>query len=232
MIKYTKLINLNNIELNPDRPPLGTVLWLHGLGADGHDFVPIASELNLPNNLPLRFIFPHAPLRPVTINNGYVMRAWFDIASMPLAQQIDEEGIARSVTLLSQWIEEEIKHGISANKIILAGFSQGTVIALHTGLRSPKRLAGILALSGALPAAEKLLIEKNAANASIPIFMAHGMKDQVIPIMLGQASAEILKKNRYPVTWRSYPMAHTVCKEEIQDVAAWLIDIFSNVHTK
>jgi phospholipase/carboxylesterase len=222
MINYTKSINLHNIELDPAHPPLGSVLWLHGLGADGHDFVPIVSELHLSPELPLRFIFPHAPLRPVTINNGYVMRAWFDIAGVPLDQQIDEAGIARSVTLVNQWIEEEIERNIPANKIILAGFSQGAVIALHAGLRYPKKLGGIIALSGALPAFEKLFAEKSPANDSTPIFMAHGVEDAVIPILLGQASADLLKKQGYPLTWRSYPMAHSVCKEETQDISKWL----------
>jgi phospholipase/carboxylesterase len=225
MIKYTKLINLHNIELNPEHSPIGSVLWLHGLGADGHDFVPIVSELNLPSDLPLRFIFPHAPLRPVTMNNGYVMRAWFDIPGMPIDKQIDEEGIARSVSLVNQWIEEEIQRAIPTNNIILAGFSQGAIIALHTALRYPKQLGGTIALSGALPAAEKLLMEKSTVNDSLPIFMAHGIHDMVIPMMLGEASAEILKKNGYPITWRSYPMAHSVCNEEIQDISKWLTSV-------
>jgi phospholipase/carboxylesterase len=225
MIKYSKLIHLHNIELNPELPPIGSVLWLHGLGADGHDFVPIVSELKLTTDLPLRFIFPHAPLRPITMNNGYVMRAWFDIPGMPIDRQIDEEGISRSVTLVNQWIEEEIQRGIPANKIILAGFSQGAVIALHAGLRYPKSLGGVVALSGALPAADKLFLEKSHANISIPIFMAHGTDDMVISMMLGEASAELLKKNGYPVTWRSYSMAHSVCNEEIQDITKWLTSV-------
>jgi phospholipase/carboxylesterase len=222
MIKYSKTTNLHNIELDPEHPPVGSVLWLHGLGADGHDFVPIVPELSLPPTLPLRFIFPHAPLRPVTINNGYVMRAWFDIVGVSLDMHIDEEGIARSVSLVNQWVEAEIQRGIPANKIVLAGFSQGAVIALHAGLRYPKRLGGILALSGALPGAEKVFLEKHAANADLPIFIAHGTEDSVIPMLLGQASAQILQKHQYPVTWRSYAMAHSVCNEEIQDIAQWL----------
>ena len=222
MTKYTKVTNLHSIELDPEQSPIGSILWLHGLGADGHDFAPIVPELNLPKSLPLRFIFPHAPLRPVTINNGYVMRAWFDVYGVSLDMEIDEEGIARSVTLVNQWIEDEINRGIPANKIVLAGFSQGAVIALHAGLRYPKRLGGILALSGALPAAEKVFAEKSQANATVPIFIAHGSEDTVIPMLLGQASAQILEKQGYPTTWRSYKMPHSVCNEEIQDIAQWL----------
>jgi phospholipase/carboxylesterase len=222
MIKYTKVINLHNIELNPEQPPIGSVLWLHGLGADGHDFVPIVPELKLPTNCPTRFIFPHAPLRPVTINNGYVMRAWFDVYSAALDMQFDEEGIARSVSLINEWIASEIDRGIPAGKIILAGFSQGAVVALHAGLRYPKRLGGILALSGALPAAEKVFMEKSPANTSLPIFIAHGTEDTVIPLQLGQASAQVLKMQGYPTAFRSYAMPHSVCNEEIQDIATWL----------
>lgn len=225
MTKYTKITNLHNVELMPTGNPIGSVLWLHGLGADGHDFVPIVPELNLPTNLPLRFVFPHAPLRPVTMNNGYVMRAWFDISSVSLDMKIDEEGISQSVTMVNQWIQDELQRGIPANKIVLAGFSQGAVIALHAGLRYSKSLGGILALSGALPAAEKLLLEKNPANTSTPVFIAHGTEDTVIPIMLGQASAQFLEMNGYPMTWRSYPMPHSICSEEVQDIAKWLTSV-------
>jgi phospholipase/carboxylesterase len=150
------------------------------------------------------------------------MRAWFDIYHAALDMQIDEKGIAHSVILVNQWIENEIGRGIPTDKIILAGFSQGAVIALHAGLRYPKRLGGVLALSGALPAADKVFMEKSTANTSIPIFIAHGSEDAVIPLQLGEASAQLLKTNGYPTTWRSYPMPHTVCNEEIQDIAKWL----------
>jgi len=228
MIKYTNKTLLNSVELVPENAPIGSVLWLHGLGADGHDFVPVVPELDLPKTLPLRFIFPHAPLRPVTINNGYVMRAWFDIYGVSLDMEIDEEGIGQSVALVNQWIADEIKRGISADKIILAGFSQGAVIALHAGLRYPERLGGILALSGALPAAERLFSERSPANDGLPIFIAHGSEDTVIPMMLGQASAQLLEKKGYQTTWRSYQMPHSVCHQEIQDIAKWLCLVFKH----
>jgi phospholipase/carboxylesterase len=222
MIKYTKITHLDRIELNPDLPVVGSVLWLHGLGADGHDFAPIVPELNLPSHMPLRFIFPHAPLRPVTINNGYVMRAWFDILGLSFDAHTDDKGIGESSSSVHQWIQEEQERGIRPENIILAGFSQGAVIALHAGLRYPERLGGVLALSGALPSAEKLFKEKSVANTSLPIFIAHGIKDKVLPIQLGEMSAKLLENEGYPVTWKQYDMAHSVCPQEMKDISQWL----------
>lgn len=227
MIKYTKTTHLNRVELNPEQPPVGSILWLHGLGADGHDFVPLVPELNLPSFLPLRFIFPHAPLQPVTINNGYVMRAWFDIKGLSFDAQIDEEGIAKSVSSVHQWIEEEKQRGIPSQNIILAGFSQGAAVALHAGLRFPTKLGGIIALSGVLPAADKLFKEKNIANNSLPILIAHGTTDSVIPIRLGEMSATLLKNHGYQTTWKQYDMGHSVCPEEIRDISQWFVNQFS-----
>ena len=227
MIKYTKTTHLNRVELNPEQQPLGSVLWLHGLGADGHDFVPLIPELKLPDSLPLRFIFPHAPLQPVTINNGYVMRAWFDITGLSFEAQVDEAGIAKSVSSVHQWIEEEKQRGILSHQIILAGFSQGAAIVLQAGLRCPEPLGGIIALSGALPAADKLFREKSKANTSLPIFIAHGTTDPVIPIRLGEMSATLLKNQGYPTTWKEYNMAHSVCPAEVRDISQWLIDQIS-----
>lgn len=215
-----------HIEINPDQPAIGSVIWLHGLGADGSDFVPIVPELKLPSSLPLRFIFPHAPMRPVTINNGYVMRAWFDIYSLNNLQQIDHDGITESITTLNKLIDQEVKRGIPEDKIVLAGFSQGAAIALATGLLYQKSLAGILALSGYLPQPEKILTESNVANDSTPIFLAHGTEDLIVPFALGEHLYDVLLKNEYLVKWHSYAMAHAVCGEEIGDIAEWLREIF------
>lgn len=224
MMTYQKTNNINNIELSPSSPAVGSVIWLHGLGADGHDFEPIAPELNLPASLPLRFIFPHAPIRPVTINNGFAMRAWFDIYSMNINQRIDEEGITKSVSIVRNLIEHEKSLGISTKNIVLAGFSQGSVIALSTGLSYPEPLAGVIALSGFLPNAEQLIANVREYNKSLPIFIAHGNQDLVVPCMLGQITADVLTKAGYPVTWKEYAMAHSICGEEVHDIAGWLTD--------
>jgi phospholipase/carboxylesterase len=222
MIKYTKTVHLDNIELNPDQSPIGSVLWLHGLGADGHDFVPIVPELHLPMQCPLRFIFPHAPLQPVTRNNGYVMRAWFDMAEIAIDMHVDEKGIARSVALINERIEQELNRGISPSHIVLAGFSQGGVIALHAGLRYPQKLGGIISLSSALPALDIVLKEKNPSNTQTPIFIAHGTNDDVLPIDFGKMSAQQLKNHGYSITWQEYNMGHSVCSQEIHDLSQWL----------
>lgn len=217
---------LDAIEINPTQKEIGSVIWLHGLGADGNDFVPIVQELNLPSDLPLRFVFPHAPLRPVTINNGYVMRAWFDIYSMSLTQKIDDAGIADSVKHLEKLIDHELQRGVPSNKIVLAGFSQGAVIALSTGLRYPKPLAGMLALSGFLPNADKILAEATAENFTTPILVAHGTEDPIAPVALGQYVYDTLQKSKYRVSFHRYAMPHSVCGEEIGDIAEWLHTVF------
>ncbi len=222
MITYTQTSNASLIEMMPSVPAVGSLIWLHGLGADGTDFLSLVSELRLPAHLPLRFIFPHAPLQPVTINNGYVMRAWFDIYSKQIDQRIDQAGIANSVKLLNELIENEQRKGILTKNIILGGFSQGAVIALTTGLGYPERLAGVIALSGYLPNAAEVLENRNQANQIMPVFLAHGTEDQIVPFSLGQATAAALEKQRVPVTWRSYRMSHSVCAEEISDITQWL----------
>jgi phospholipase/carboxylesterase len=214
---------LQAIELNTGHNPLGTVIWMHGLGADGNDFVPVVKELDLPETLPLRFIFPHAPMRPVTINGGHVMRAWYDITEISSTERtVDEAGIRDSQLAIEAFIEREISRGIAANRIVLAGFSQGGAIALQTGLRHSQALAGILALSTYLPLASTLEAEAGSANRSIPIFMAHGEQDTVIPISIAENSVKELHRNNYKVDWREYPMAHSVSMEEIGDIGVWL----------
>jgi len=204
-----------------------SVIWLHGLGADGSDFVPMVSELNLPNELGVRFIFPHAPVQAITMNQGYQMRAWFDIYEMSLSAEIDELGISNSVKQVEHLIAQETAKGISTSEIILAGFSQGAVIALTTGLTHAKKLGGIIALSGYLPLAEKVIINSSEANKDIPIFIAHGTDDNVLPYALGKNTYVALENAGYPVDWHSYVMNHSVCSQEIQDIKKWLQDIYA-----
>jgi phospholipase/carboxylesterase len=214
------------IEIETGRQPTATVIWLHGLGADGRDFEPIVPELRLPSAVPIRFIFPHAPHRPVTINGGSVMRAWYDIRTAEFVQREDEAGIRESEQTVRDLIAQEHKRGIPSQRVVLAGFSQGGAIALHTGVRYPERLAGIMALSTYLPLADSFTTEAHAANQTVPIFMAHGTEDPIIPIERGRQSADLLKRAGADVMWRTYDMAHSVCIEEIGDIAAWLIRIF------
>ena len=214
---------LQAIELNTGLDPVGTIIWMHGLGADGNDFVPVVKELGLPDNLPLRFIFPHAPMRPVTINAGNVMRAWYDIIEISSNERkVDEAGIRESQRAIEALIEREISRGIPANKIVLAGFSQGGAIALQTGLRHAQALAGILALSTYLPLASSLEAEASSANRNIPIFMAHGEQDTVIPISIAENSFKELGRLGYKTDWHEYPMPHSVSMEEIENIGAWL----------
>ena len=204
------------IAIETGARPQAAVIWLHGLGADGHDFEPIVPELRL--SLPLRFIFPHAPVRPVTINNGMRMRAWYDIFQFGGGAE-DEQGIRASQKLVEVLIEEERQKGIG--KIVLAGFSQGGAIALQTALRHTERLAGVLALSTYLPLASRLP-EAGAANRETPIFMAHGLHDEIIPVRRAEQSRDALKQAGYPVEWHVYPMPHSVSAEEIRDIAQFL----------
>lgn len=226
MTLYQKSIANNTIQILPSAPAKGSVIWLHGLGADGNDFVPIVSELDLANTLPLRFIFPHAPLIPVTINNGHTMRAWFDIYSSNIDQRVDQKGIDRSINIVHQLIEQEESAGIPTDKIVLAGFSQGAVMALLTGLTFSKPLAGLMALSGFLPMEEKTVSQFTATNRTVPIFIAHGTQDGVVPFQLGETTANMLNQYQYPVTWKEYPMPHSVSAEEVRDIATWLHGIY------
>lgn len=214
---------METLEITTGANPSGAVIWLHGLGADGHDFAPIVPELGLPSPLAVRFIFPHAPLLPVTINNGYVMPAWYDVRSLDLRQAEDEAGIRASQQQVEALIRQEEARGIPAARIVLAGFSQGGAIALHTGLRHGALLAGVLALSTYLPLPHTLAAEASLANAGLPIFMAHGTSDSVIPIDQGMASRDFLEERGHAVDWREYSMAHSVCQEEITDIGQWLV---------
>jgi phospholipase/carboxylesterase len=213
---------LPSIELETGSAPAASVIWLHGLGADGNDFVPIVPELGLPETPAVRFVFPHAPVRRVTINNGYPMRAWYDIAAADLASRADLDGVRQSQSQLEALIAREQQRGIAAVRIVVAGFSQGGAIALYTGLRHSEKLAGILALSTYLVDATALLREAAPANRDVPIFMAHGTADPVVRFEWGEASKRTLEANGYRVEWHSYRMEHSVCIEEIEAVGAWL----------
>lgn len=209
------------IEIETGARPEAAVIWLHGLGADGHDFEPVVPQLGLPEAPGVRFIFPHAPVRPVTINDGMRMRAWYDILQLGGGPE-DEAGIRASQALVEALLQRETSRGIHAQRVVLAGFSQGGAIALQTGLRYAGRLAGILALSTYLPLAATLERERSAVNRDVPVFMAHGRHDDLIPFARAQRSREMLETLGYEVQWRDYPMPHAVCAEEIADIAAWL----------
>lgn len=216
---------LEAIEVETGASPQASVIWMHGLGADGNDFVPLVQELGLSGAPDIRFVFPHAPMQPVSINNGYVMRAWYDVKWGDLegqSKQADEQGVRASQAAIGQLIEREISRGISADKIVLAGFSQGGAVALQTGLRYPQRLAGVMALSTYLPLGESLAQEATAENRTTPVFMAHGTQDAVVAYSMGTRSRDVLVQAGYAVEWREYPMAHSVCLEEIRDLGAWL----------
>jgi phospholipase/carboxylesterase len=217
---------LDRTELNPKRPAEYAVIWLHGLGADGHDFEPIVPALNLPEDLPVRFVFPHAPMRPVTINGGMVMRAWYDILDLT-SRKVNLPDILEASGFLQDLIQHEIEAGIDAGRIVLAGFSQGGAIALHTGLRYDVPLAGIMALSTYSPTYAALPQERTLANANVSILMAHGRFDPMIPISAALETRDALMRLGYPVQWQEYPMQHEVCLEEIQSIREWLIEIFS-----
>jgi len=210
------------VEIESKTPAKHTVIWLHGLGADGQDFVPIVPELKLPNDLAVRFIFPHATIRPVTINAGYEMRAWYDIAGIQLDAIIDREGILASAQMIEELIAQENSRGVPTENIILGGFSQGAVMALTIGLRRATPLAGIVALSGYFPLADETLAQTNNTVRDTPIFLAHGTQDFMVPFALGQMSYQLLKEAHCQVSWHAYPMGHAVCGEEIRDIGEWI----------
>ena len=216
----TQLLETIQIETAPN--PTASVIWMHGLGADGNDFVPIVRELNLTGCPAIRFIFPHAPTMPVTINGGYVMRAWYDILGADLTRREDESGLRKSQKSIEDLIANEKARGIPAERIILAGFSQGCAMTLQTGLRYPEKLAGLICLSGYLPLHTAVPEERNAANQAMPIFMAHGEIDPVVPFQRAEQSREILKALDYNIEWHQYPMQHSVCIEEIEAIGDWL----------
>ena len=216
---------LETLEIESAPNPTAAVIWMHGLGADGNDFAPIVPELRLGKSPAIRFVFPHAPMMPVTINNGYVMRAWYDVSFGDLegnTRRADEKGVRASQARIGALIEREISRGIDGKKIVLAGFSQGGAIALQTGLRHPQRLAGIMALSTYLPLAETLAQEASAANRDVPIFYVHGTYDPVIPFQMATLSRDKLAAAGYRIEWHEYPMQHSVCLEEVAAIAEWL----------
>ena len=213
------------VEVESGPEPLASVIWLHGLGADGHDFEPIVHELRLPDTLPLRFVFPHAPVRPVTLNGGMAMRAWYDIISLDRDGPVDAAGIGESSELLESLVAREEQRGIDPGRIVLAGFSQGGAIAINTVLRAGRKLAGLMALSTWLPLRETL--QGGSVDPSTPVFMAHGQFDPMIPMQYGRAAAHALTEAGFDVDWRDYPMAHAVCPQEIDDIRAWLLRVLA-----
>ncbi|MDE2137615.1 MAG: dienelactone hydrolase family protein [Gammaproteobacteria bacterium] len=210
------------VEIETGANPTAAVIWLHGLGADGHDFEPIVPELVRPGERALRFVFPHAPIRPVTLNGGYAMRAWYDIVSLERRGPEDESGIRASQAAIETLIRRENARGIPAGRIVLAGFSQGGAMALFTGTRYGEKLAGIMGLSCYLLLAERFAAERVAANQSTPIFLAHGTQDPIVAPVLGEQAHATLQAAGYPVEWHAYAMPHSVCPQEVADIARWL----------
>ena len=220
-------MTLETLDITTADAPRTSLIVLHGLGADGNDFVPICDELELDAIGPVRFVFPHAPVRPVTINGGMAMRAWYDILGTDIARREDEAGLRESLVEVQALIERERARGIDASRIVLMGFSQGCAMTLLSGLRHSERLAGLVGLSGYLPLAASTAAERSAANQGLPIFMAHGRMDPVIPIARAIDSRDALQLLGYPVEWHEYPMPHSVCAEEIADLNAWLLRILA-----
>lgn len=216
---------LETIEIETAPDPQASIIVLHGLGADGNDFVPFAQELQLGSIGPVRWLFPHAPTRPVTINGGYVMRAWYDILGTDLAQREDEPGLRESLAHIEALIASERSRGIEASRIVVAGFSQGCAMTLMTGLRHAERLAGLVGMSGYLPLAASTAAQRSAANAGLPVFQAHGRSDPVIPMARAIASRDALLALGHPVEWHEYPMQHSVCAQEIADLNRWLLRV-------
>jgi phospholipase/carboxylesterase len=216
---------LDFVVVEPEGTPDSSIILMHGLGADGHDFEPLIDELQLPKSPAVRWVFPHAPLRPVTINGRQRMRAWFDVMEIDESAQEDVDGIRASAESVGALIRAERERGIPSERILLAGFSQGGAMALFTGLRWPERLAGVLALSSWLPAAASLAAEEHPANAAVPIFMAHGTADPIVPIRMAETTRGILTARSRDVEWRTYPMSHGVSKKEIDDIRAWVLRV-------
>ena len=219
---YTTHESEENVVLEPATTADAAVIWLHGLGADGYDFVPIVDELRLPPTLAVRFIFPHARPRPVTINNGFVMRAWYDITGLGPDRKEDDAGIRESAGAVNGYIEQQNARGVATERIVIAGFSQGGAIALQASLRYPKRLGGVMALSTYLPLRDSVAAEASPANKDLPILMCHGLRDPMIAAAIGNASRDQLVSLGYTVEWQSYPMEHQVCMEEVHDISRWL----------
>ena len=211
---------LPHLEINPKTPATATVIWLHGLGADGNDFAPLVPELKLPSSMAVRFIFPHAPEIPVTINGGYIMPAWYDILAMNLERQIDEQQLLASSTAISALIDREVERGIDSRRIIIAGFSQGGAVAYHAALSYPQPLGGLMALSSYF-ATHKTLVA-NTANSSLPIAIFHGIYDGVVSETLASQALQVLRGKGYSPVYKSYLMEHEVCMEEVADISQWL----------
>jgi phospholipase/carboxylesterase len=218
---------LEALEVETAASPGAAVIWMHGLGADGYDFVDVVPVLRLPPGLAVRFVFPHAPMRPVTINQGMVMRAWYDVRNDAGARREDEAGLRASQRQIEALIAREKARGVPARRLVLAGFSQGGAMALQTGLRHPERLAGIMALSCFLPQADTVGAEASPANRDVPVLLAHGVHDPVIPLARARRAHEILTGLGYAVEWHEYPMPHSVSNEEIRDIAAWLARVLA-----
>ncbi|MGE0796880.1 MAG: alpha/beta hydrolase [Lautropia sp.] len=225
-------VPLEGLELETGKLPTATIIVLHGLGADANDFVPIAQELDLAAAGDVRYVFPNAPVMPVTINNGYRMRSWYDILGTDLARREDEAGLRRSQARVAALIDRERSRGIAAARIVLMGFSQGCAMTLMTGLRYPERLAGLVGLSGYLPLAATLAAERDASNHEVPIFLAHGRSDPVVPIDRAIATRDALQALGYRVDWHDYPMPHSVCPEEVADLERWLLGVLTPGSTK
>jgi len=218
-------MSLQTIELHPGAEPRATIVVLHGLGADGTDFLSMADELDLSAVGPVRYVFPRAPVRPVTINGGQPMRAWYDILGTDLVRREDEAGLRESMALVQQLLEREEARGMPSERIVLAGFSQGCAITLGAGLRHGKRLAGLVGMSGYQPLASTTEAERHAANTATPVFLAHGRSDGVVPLARGAAARDQLQALGQPIEWHDYPMQHSVCLEEVQDLERWLLGV-------
>ena len=220
--------SLEALERPTGAAPVASVIVLHGLGADGHDFVPICDELDLSAVGAVRYVFPHAPVRPVTVNGGYRMRAWYDILGTEIDRREDESGLRLSLGAVHRLIDREVERGIAPGRIVLMGFSQGCAMTLLAGLRYPERLAGLAGLSGYLPLAATTAAERHAANADVPVFLAHGSADPVIPIARGRASRDALVALGHAVEWHEYAMPHSVCAEEVGDLNRWLLGVLGD----
>jgi phospholipase/carboxylesterase len=219
---------LEAIEIETGRKPTGAVIWLHGLGADGHDFAPIVPQLVGPDERPLRFVFPHAPVRPVTVNGGMPMRAWYDILGFERAIPQDTDGIRASAAEVAELIRRENQRGIATNRIVLGGFSQGGAISLYAGPRYPEKLAGIMGLSCYMLLEDLLPAERTRVNYQTPVFLAHGTQDPLVDVRRGTEARQLLEAGGYPVEWHAYPMPHSVCPQEIDAIAVWLRKVLSS----
>ncbi len=222
MTSCSKTPTLSAVEIEPTQPATASVIWMHGLGADGNDFRDVIPALKLPNSLAIRFIFPNAPKLPVTVNNGFVMPAWYDILAMDIDRKIDTEQLVNSAKLINEFVEREIERGIVSERIIIAGFSQGGAVGYELALSHSKPLGGLMALSTYF--ATKDTITFNAANKNLPIFIAHGTYDGIVPPLLGEQANQLLQEKQYATDYKTYPMEHSLCIEQIDDISAWLQD--------